>query len=193
MAQQSVSLEFRESLTSFFYERVGEAQERTGTSLQVEVEAYVVHLLAAYARRPAVAGRTSPPLALQYLSARGQAGVGRAAALREVGDRALFIAGAVPHSLDRTPVNVRYVRGIGASAYREVAEGRAALAVFEELAATFEAASEVIGEVVEISGEGQGDLMSLYERWRRHGDPRDARRLAFAGVLLDARRSDIVQ
>ncbi|HRI07695.1 MAG TPA: hypothetical protein PKW35_07755 [Nannocystaceae bacterium] len=192
MAEQSGSLEVRESLISFFFERVGEAQQRCRTTLATEVEAYVVHLLSDFVRRTGVAGRKSPPLALQYLSAR-QAGVGKTSALREVGDRALFIAGAVPHSLDRTPVNVRYVRGIGEAAYREVAEGRAALAVFEELAAAFGEASEVIGEVVEAGGESRGDLLGLYERWRRHGDPRDARRLSAAGVLLGAHGSDIPQ
>ncbi|MCB9700301.1 MAG: hypothetical protein H6711_00250 [Myxococcales bacterium] len=192
MDQQHRSLEIAGSLAAFFYEEIQEAQERAGAELSEEIEAYVVHLLADFVRRTGVAGRRSPPLALQYLSARGQSGTARAFALREVGDRALFIAGAVPRSLDRTPVNVRYVRSIGESAYRGIAE-RGALAVFEELADAFEDVSQVIGEVVDVDGEAPRDLLGLYERWRRHGDPRDARRLVGAGVLLDARGSDVVQ
>jgi Xaa-Pro aminopeptidase len=184
------SLEVSESLASFFYERVGEAQERAGAALTPEVEAYVVHLLARFVRETGVAGRHSPPLALQYLSARSQSGSARAQALRGVGDRALFISGAVPRSLDRTPVNVGYVRSIGESAYRGVAEGRRALAVFEALAAAFEAASEVIGDVVE-PAQG-GDLLGLYERWRRDHSRRDARALTAAGVILGARGSELV-
>ena len=192
MDQQHRSLEIAGSLAAFFYEEIQEAQERAGAELSEEIEAYVVHLLADFVRRTGVAGRRSPPLALQYLSARGQSGTARAFALREVGDRALFIAGAVPRSLDRTPVNVRYVRSIGESAYRGIAE-RGALAVFEELADAFEDVSQVIGEVVDVDGEAPRDLLGLYERYRRHGDPRDAARLVTAGVLLDAEGSDLLQ
>lgn len=191
MSRDLSSLEIQGSLTAFFYEEIGEAQERSGQTLSPEIEAYVVHLLADFVRRTGVAGRHSPALALQYLDARGRSGSARALALRAVGDRALFIAGAVPRSLERSPVDVRYVRSIGESAYRGIGDRRGALAVFGDLADQFEGVSEVIGEVVEV-GDG-GDLMGLYERWRRGGDPRDARRLIGAGVLLDAKRSDIVQ
>ncbi|MEZ4449230.1 MAG: hypothetical protein R3B09_07095 [Nannocystaceae bacterium] len=190
-SHEKQGLEIQGSLTAYFYEEIGEAQERSGLSLAPEIEAYVVHLLADFVRRTGVAGRQSPPLALQYLDARGRSGSARAMALRAVGDRALFIAGAVPRSLDRTPVNVRYVRSIGESAYRGVADGRGPLAVFQALAEQFEGVSEVIGEVATV-GDG-ADLMALYERWRRTGDRRDARRLLGAGVLLDAKGSDIVQ
>src|SRR5690606_41872710 len=67
----------------------------------------------------AVAGRRSEALALDYLRARGQTGAARAHALRGVGDRALYISGVAPRSLHRTPVDVRYVQGIGEAAYRD--------------------------------------------------------------------------
>ena len=116
------------SLEAFFFDQVGEAQTRSGATLPPEVEAYVVHLLAAFVGKTAELGRRSGPLALQYLAARAEAGSARAQALRVLGDRALFIAGVVPHSLDRTPVNLRYVASLGASAYREVSDGHGALA-----------------------------------------------------------------
>lgn len=181
------------SLEAFFFDQVGEAQSRAGASLPREVEAYVVHLLADFVHKPAVAGRRSGPLALQYLAARAQAGSARAQALRQVGDRALFIAGVVPHSLDRTPVNLRYVQSLGSTAYRQVSEGHGALAVFPALADHFEAASEVISEATDGRGEGDRDLLGLYERWRRYGEGRDARRLLAAGVVLDRDGSDTLQ
>jgi hypothetical protein len=191
MSQSRLAVEG--SLQAFFFSQVGDAQARCGARLSREVEAYVVHLLADYARRPAVAGRRAGPLALQYLSARQTEGSARAQALRQVGDRALFIAGVVPHSLDRTPVDLRYVRSLGATAYRQVSDGHGALAVFVDLADRFEAAAEVISEATDPRGEGDRDLLGLYERWRRYGEPRDARRLVAAGVALDRDETDTLQ
>ena len=82
------------TLESFFYEQIGTAQERAGTELPEEIEAYVVYLLADYARRTGVAGRRSKALALEFLAALA----GPRSSLRELGDRALFIAGVVPRS-----------------------------------------------------------------------------------------------
>lgn len=180
-------LRFAGTLESFFYERVGGVQERRSSQLPTEVEAYVVHMLADHVRRTSVTGRTSGPLALQYLAAREQEGARRAQALRAVGDRALFIAGVVPHSVDRTPVDLRYVRSIGTAAYRQIPER-----VFRTLADTFEAAAEVISEATDSCGDD--DLLGLYERWKKYGDVRDERRLGAAGVVLvRGRRGDVVQ
>jgi hypothetical protein len=192
------------TLESFFFEEIERAQERCGQSLSNEAEAYVVGLLARFARRTQVAGRRSEPLALDYLRARAErSGVARAQALRGVGDRALYISGVAPRSVHRNAVDVRYVRGIGEAAYREVAErhqngGRwgGALAVLGELAETFEGVSEVIAEIVDLEARGHGhahDLLGLYERWRRDGDPRDRRRLLQAGVRLPWHGPDEVQ
>lgn len=181
-------LRFAGTLESFFYERVDGVQKRRSHKLAAEVEAYVVHLLADHARRTSIAGRTSGPLALQYLAAREQRGAMRTQALRAVGDRALFIAGVVPHSVDRTPVNLRYVRSIGESAYGQISDPP----VFHTLAETFEAAAEVISEATD--GVGEHDLLGLYDRWKKYGDVRDQQRLVAAGVVLvRGKRSDDVQ
>ncbi len=181
------------SLEAFFFDQVGEAQARTRASLPCEVEAYVVHLLADFVRKPGAVGRRTGPLALQYLAARSHSGSARAVALREVGDRALFIAGVVPHSLDRTPINLRYVQSLGATAYREVSDGHGALAVFFGLAEHFEIAAEVISEATDGQAEGDRDLLAIYERWRRYGEDRDARKLVAAGMSLGKKGSDILQ
>lgn len=186
-------ISFEGTLQSFFFERISDVQDRLGTHLEADIEAYIVHLLANYVRTTGLAGRRSKALALQYLSARECSGSARAQALRQVGDRALFIVGVVPRSLNPTPVNVRYVRSIGESAYRQVSHGQGALAVFHTLADNFEEASEVIGEAVEPVGKGENNLLELYERWRRYGNTRDAKRLLDAGVRLDPQRADIIQ
>jgi len=188
------------TLESFFFEEIERAQARCGQSLSDAAEAYVVGLLARFARRTQVAGRHSEPLALDYLRARGEpSGAARAQALRGVGDRALYISGVAPRSMHRSAVDVRYVRGIGEAAYREVADRQrwgGALAVLGELAATFEGVSEVIAEIVDLEARAHAhahDLLGLYERWRRDGDPRDRRRLLQAGVKLDWHGPDELQ
>ena len=181
------------TLEAFFFEEIEQVQERTGKSLPADVEAYVVHLLARFASKTHDAGRKSRPIALDYLHAKGQSGSARAHALRGVGDRALYISGVVPRSLMRTPVNVRYVRGIGEAAYREVA-GSGALAVLGQLAESFAEVAEVIGDVIDMDkNEHAPDLLAIYERWRTHGDPRDAKLLVRAGVIIDAEGSDVLQ
>lgn len=175
------------TLESYFY---GEL-ESLDASLPLEVEAYIVHLLARYARRPGAAGRTSTALALQYMRARERVGAARAQALRKVGDRALFIAGVVPRSLDRTPVDVRYVSAIGEAAYGQVAATSGPLAVFGMLAQQFEKIIEVIANIVEPAhNDHQLDLLELYDRWRNHGDLRAAKRLIAARVPLGGPEPD---
>jgi hypothetical protein len=191
------------TLESFFFEEIERAQARSGRSLSDEAGAYVVGLLARFARRTQVAGRRSEPLALDYLRARGErSGSARAQALRGVGDRALYISGVAPRSMHRSAVDMRYVRGIGEAAYREVADRHqnerrcGALAVLGELAETFEGVSEVIAEIVDLEARAHAhahDLLGLYERWRRDGDPRDRRRLLQAGVRLDWHGPDELQ
>jgi hypothetical protein len=180
------------TLESFFFEEIEHVQERRGTPLPRDVEAYVVGLLSRYAKRTQAAGRKSPALALQYLQAKSASGSARAHALRGVGDRALYISGVVPRSLDRTPVNVRYVKSIGESAYREVADG-GALDVLAHVAELFDDVADVIGDVVELGGAGKQDLLTVYERWRRYGHRRDAQALIDAGVLIETEGTDNLQ
>lgn len=181
-------LAFEGTLESFFFEQLEQAQDRERRPLGEEIEAYLVHMLAAHARRPNVAGRTSPALATQFLAAREQGAV----ALREVGDRALYIAGVIPRSLDRTPVNVDYVVGIGEAAYQEVHVRKAKLEVFARLAERFRDIVATLGKMLAHNHE-QTDLLALYERWRRSSDPTDAKKLIAAGVLLDPASADILQ
>lgn len=186
-------LAFQGTLESFFFEQLEHAQERERKPLGDEIAAYLVHMLADHARRPNVAGRTSPALATQFLAAREQGAI----ALREVGDRALYIAGVIPRSLDRTPVNVNYVVGIGEAAYREVHIRKAKLEVFARLAERFRDIVATLGKMLALDrtglGDEQTDLLALYERWRRSNDPNDAKQLIAAGVLLDPEASDILQ
>lgn len=182
-----VDLTFDGTLASFFYEQLEHARTSEHERLGDDIEAYVVNLLAVHARRTNVAGRSTPALATQFFAAREHG----PAALREVGDRALYIAGVVPRSLDRTPVSVAYVSGIGEAAYREIHVRASSLDVFARLADRFREVVDLLGRMV--GHDDDTDLLALYERWRRGLDPRDARRLLASGVLLDPETADILQ
>jgi len=177
-----------ETLQSFFYEQLEEAKS-TESQLTEEAEAYLVRMLARQARESQVAGRTSPSLALQYLHAKDS----DLSSMRELGDRALYIAGILPRSLSRGPVNITYIIGIGRTAYQEVHDRSRGVPVFAELAATFEAIATLLGKAIDCDVLQNDDLLGLYERWRRKKRPQDAKRLIAAGVLLDPVRSDVLQ
>ncbi len=183
------------TLESFFFEEIERAQSERQRRLPTDVEAYVVGLLSRYAKRSQVAGRTARPLAIDYLEARGQHGSRRAKALRSVGDRALYISGVVPKSMNRSPVGVRYVQGIGTAAYRAVSDGRTGghLDVLCRLAGMFDEVSDVIGGVTGRESSEHTGLLETYDRWRLEGGDADLQRLVAAGVLIDPERSDIVQ
>lgn len=186
----TAGISFDGTLESFFYERISASLGDRKERLSPDVEAYAVHLLVSFVRRRRVAGRTAPPLALEYLRAveRGPA------ALRDVGDRALSIAGIVPHSLSRGPVDVRYVRSIGTSAYAEIAARVPNLSVFEGVAQSFETLEVVLGDAAkpDDAGDGALSLLERYERWRKSRSRADEIELSRAGVLLDPEGNDEV-
>lgn len=174
-----------DSLEAFFYHAL-EAEEFEG-ALSGEVSAYLVHLLANYTRKVGDAGRASAAFALQYMEAAQQGST----ALRAVGDRALFVAGVMPGSLDRTAVGVDYVCSIGSRAYRAVFDQHRRLELFCELSEEFGRIVDVVSRVASPgSKDSVGDLLAIYDRWRADGSRADARILADAGVLLDRDHSD---
>ena len=64
----------------------------------------------------------------------------------------------------------------------------------DTLAESFAEVAEVIGDVIDMDKNDHApDLLAIYERWRTHGDPRDAKLLVRAGVIIDADGSDVLQ
>ncbi|RMG98236.1 MAG: hypothetical protein D6705_06445 [Deltaproteobacteria bacterium] len=181
------------TLHAYFFEELERARQRTGRDVPDEVCAYVVHMMSEFATRTDVAGRTSAPLAIEFLDARQRTGNARRSALRAVGDRALYIAGVVPKSLDRRGIGVHYADAIGRTAYEEVAEPSGPLSVFAKLARRFGEIAALIAEAVERAPSSMGDdLLAVYERWKAHGHEVDLRRLVRAGVLIDPDRDEQV-
>lgn len=181
MTESNPGIILDESLSSFFLEQIESIQERRQSSLRKDVEAYLVDLLARYALRVGEAGRKSPAFALELLEARERG----TPALREVGDRALFVAGVVPQSLDRSAIDADYVCSIGAEAYRAVFFAKRQLDLFLELSDSFGELVSVMRDVATPLDNAQpSSLIALYERWLETGDERAEKQLVEAGVRV---------
>lgn len=181
MSDSNPGIILDESLASFFMEQIESVQVQRNASLRKDVEAYLVDLLARNALRVGQAGRKSPAFALELLEARERG----TPALREVGDRALFVAGVVPHSLDRSAIDTDYVCSIGAEAYRSVFLAKRQLDLFLELADSFTELVSLVREVASpLEGDQPSSLISLYERWVETGDERAEKQLVQAGVRI---------
>lgn len=182
MSESNPGIILDESLSSFFMEQLEHVQAQRQACLRKDVEAYLVDLLARYALRVGQAGRKSPAFALELLEARERG----TPALREVGDRALFVAGVVPHSLERSAIDTDYVCSIGAEAYRSVFQAKRQLDLFLELSDSFADLVSLMREVATPLDNPSTSLIALYERWLETGDEVAEKQLVQAGVRITA-------
>lgn len=181
MSESTPDIILDESLSTFFMEQLESVQAQRQASLRKDVEAYLVDLLARYALRVGLAGRKSPAFALELLEARERG----TPALRDVGDRALFVAGVVPHSLERSAIDTDYVCSIGAEAYRSIFLAKRQLDLFLELSDSFSDLVSLMREVASPLESGQpSSLIALYERWLETGDEVAEKQLVQAGVRI---------
>lgn len=176
-------MELHHTLSDFFQETVHSALRNQGVDASDHAEAYLVGLLADYARP-----RTpldAEPLALRLAQAAFAAPAERARILRELGDRSLYVSGFFADSLARRAVDVGYYIEVGGTAYRQLARmPREPGEVYLELARQFPRFVEVLAEVSEWSAVcSDAGVVQLYERWRRTGAEWIARRLRAKGVI----------
>jgi hypothetical protein len=148
--------------------------------------AYLIDLLEA---RVCAAGPEDPEtLAEALLAARSDCGPARVDRLRRLGDRALFVSGFFADRLERQAVGRGYYAAVGRSAYGHVAttlsEGRAARALFAELAGRFGEYAEVLTEVGDRTAtDPPGRLLGIFERYLDTPRPADLRRLVRRGCV----------
>jgi hypothetical protein len=181
---------FRDSLDAAIARQKLEADDHTVH--------YVVNLLVLYTRADELYddgpdGRSLPPLATLFAAAsEARSPRQRYAALRRLGDLALFMAGFFPDALARKPVDVDYYIRMGGTAYGTLANAapattrqRAFADVYRELAGKFGAFVEAIGEISDLSRRyTPRDILRLYERWLATGSERARQRLDELGVQL---------
>jgi hypothetical protein len=182
--------------TEFFQASVGAAMAHQKVQADDDTVYYLVSLLTHFLHAENLFETTDDgiglrPLAFLYADAvHSRHAVDRHAALRRLGDVALFIAGCFADSLDRKAVDVDYYIAMGGSAYGHLAEnldgtrrGKALSPIYRELAAKFTPFVDVLGEVSEVGRvREQRTLLRLYELWLRTGSPRLARHLRKRGV-----------
>lgn len=184
------------SLVEFFRDSVDAAMAANQVAVESHTAHYVVNLLAFFARSEAFHEQTPDgprqrPLALMLAEAAEAApGEERNAVLQRLGDVALFVAGFLGDSLERSPVGVGYYVRMGGSAYRSLADhlpanprGRAFAPIFSELGARFADMVDVLTEVRHAAGSARDeDVLRLYDLWLQTGSHRARRLLRRLGV-----------
>lgn len=186
------------SMEEFFRTAVGAAIQRTGTTLSEQAEAYVVRLLADFARSERVyvgTDRGEQP-ALATMLSRAQEAVPEEAVriYKHMGDSSLYLSGFFTEAVEHKLVGVDYYVSMGESAYASVAglmrtSAAAMAALFSELSDRFGELVDLLNAVSLIAIEDNpavpdGKVFELMERYRRTGRPELLRALAAYGIVL---------
>lgn len=177
----------RGSLTEFFRDVLRGAMRTHEVRSSEPTEHYLVALLERFAK-PAP-DWDDRPLALHYLESFHQPRPRRLAALRHVGDTALFLSGVFMESLERRAVSTDYYMAIGRIAYHQLAgqapaDAAAAGNVFGEIAARFPDFVRVLSELsFEEMFRGDAQTVRVYTRWLRTRGRQDAQWLLRRGIV----------
>jgi hypothetical protein len=176
------------SAEAFFKDEVEAACRRQSLHPQPLTAYYVVRLLSEFARpdsAPAQALASNEALGIRLVRALNDGGSRQRAALQQVGDLSLFIAGFFSGSLRRSPVDVDYYVSLGGHAYRSLGAIDHALSpTFAELSENFSAFVDVLADVSDHTTlAGAQDLLRVYERWVGTGSRRDGDLLVKRGIV----------
>jgi hypothetical protein len=183
------ALVHHESPVEFFRDLVETALHRQQLSAREGTSFYLVNLLAGFVHVDQSAPDDEEPLGVRFMKALHEAGAKQRDALRQVGDRSLFISGFFADSLTRSLVDVDYYIQLGEHAYGSLArQGDGTFGgVFDELAGKFPAFVDVLGEVSERTAmSSNADLLRLYEKWLRTRSRRSGDLLAARGIVPNA-------
>ncbi|TDJ69298.1 MAG: hypothetical protein E2O35_01560 [Proteobacteria bacterium] len=184
------------NVREYFHDQVDAALTKQAVKLDDTTMVYVVGLLTTYTQTPALFDETDDgldikPLAMHYADALNAASSAeRSAALRRLGDVALFISGLFADSLNRKLNDVDYYIAMGGTAYsyvHDLALARPAernmRSLFAELAEKFTDLVDVLGEVGDRSNlRSNSDVLRLYDLWLKTGSTRAFDRLQRLGL-----------
>lgn len=189
-----VLVEQHQNLTEYFRDQVVRATSKYSVALASHSEYYLVNLLHEFRRTEQLfemVGESLDDVPLAMLLERAVHGDGLATKIRlfkQLGDRALFVAGCFPARTERS-VNQQYYITMGSGAYQSLSslfDTQDAFAeVFTELGRKFPVCVEVIAEVHRAGrGSEHANLLELYERWMQTGSAELARILEREGIPL---------
>ena len=197
MNREALGVVASSDVRSYFLDSVERAMQSLRVRAGADTVTYVVNLLALYARSEELyehtpSGPDLRPLAFMYQDAlEATTRAQRQAALRRLGDVALFIGGFFAQSFVRKLVDVDYYIAMGGTAYAELSDSLRSRArtlgfatVFEELARKFPGFVDVLAEVsASAQTSSDTDILRLYEIWLRTGSARARNRLVGLGVV----------
>lgn len=187
------------SLSAFFQGALKESAESQRLEADDGTIHYLTHLLTDYARSERLYDHTEdglvrrPLVAMYQQASEAETSNERELALQRLGDTALFVSGILPHSLQRSLVDVDYYIAMGAAAYGSLsdsgasgARARALRSVFHQLSARFVDFVDLVAEAVEPGDIARHpDLMRLHELWTKTGSRRLGRKLIGYGIVAE--------
>lgn len=180
------------NLFDWFHQRVRRARSATGAHLSEDGTLYLVQLLAERAREDRAAPRAHT-LAELHARAVEAPPAEQARTYRELGDRALYVVGYFPETLERQTVNPTYYVDMGSAAYARTDQvfkrwfANAFGEIFSELAHSFQACASVLGAVRQSFDDEPDLIMRLYTEWLETGDGPTGDRLRALGLVLPPR------
>lgn len=192
MSQDSVTEPLLEtSLAVYFRQRLDRFAQQLDAPPREDTCWYIGTLLERFSRSDHLFAYTEEgmdlrPLALLYgdaLEAPDERS--RCLILQQLGDMALFLGALFPDRFTHRGLQQDYVVGMGGRAYDYLAgNARTGRHIFEELAGMFAELLDLVARACSRQAGGNEDVIALYERWARSGDPALARRLRRLGVVV---------
>ncbi len=179
------------SLAIYFRQRLNRFAQQLDAPPREDTCWYIGTLLERFSRSDRLFAYTEEgmdlrPLALLYgdaLEAPDERS--RCLILQQLGDMALFLGALFPDRFTHRGIQQDYVVGMGGRAYDYLAgNARAGRHIFEELAGMFAELLALIARACSRQTGGNEDVIALYERWVRSGDPALAARLRRLGVVV---------
>ncbi len=192
MTQESANEPLKEtSLAIYFRQRLNRFAQQLDAPPREDTCWYIGTLLERFSRTDDLFVHTEEgldlrPLALLYgdaLEAPDERS--RCLILQQLGDMALFLGALFPDRFTHRGIQQDYVVGMGGRAYDYLAgNARSGRHIFEELAGMFAELLALIARACSRQQHDNEDVIALYERWARTGDPQLALRLRRLGVVI---------
>ena len=185
----------QESLQNYFHESLHSSLRKHNVQATDYTVIYLANLLINFTRSEnffdANEGRSPyKPLALHYSDAlNSNTDHERNAALRRLGDIALFICGLFSESLNTKSVDVDYYAAMGGTAYNHLCESQNAILscsvfkeVFYELSSKFIDFADVLSDLNKNQGQKNKNLLRTYELWLKTGSKKAQNILLDSGI-----------
>lgn len=147
---------------------ISEAQENTASSLDEELESYLIFLLIRFTTKADIAERF---LALDYLESLQKYGKQRSNKLKDVGDHCLLFSGLFPQIAKQRRVKISYFVDLGRSAYRELSSNSEQhFDLFNELAHRFVLLMDVLQAIRKLDANHPTlEPLHAYDLWTDTG------------------------